>query len=221
MTMVKTELGISSGTTLTLHDGRCLTMCNMATTDTIRLYGDLYGKSYVAPRAHICQQSTTPTYGSCSGYTNAMDTVAGYEWALNNTGTPSSQYAMSRPKASPGTANSMYNFYSFGAGTRSGTLYICLDGNTTATTSIDTSNYVTSDVTVYYTLNSTVGPWYSFGSISAGGSWSKSVVSVFLSNINLGNLGIKIDVNSNSAGNTVASYAGAFASANVYDIIFL
>jgi hypothetical protein len=216
MGMVKAELGISG--VLNLTDYRVRALFGIP-TGTIKLT-DGYGKSN-SRRPNTYSWSGTTLFSSHTNDTLAFDVVSGYETSVNPTGTPATFTAAARPKTSPGLSTSTTIYSGFPPITYSGTLSICLSSSTFTSDSINLSNTVVSSVSIYYSTNS--GGTYTFLSAAIGGSdfTTAGYITAFLSGVNLANLRVQIEAVGESAGSTIDSWAGAGATANVYDIIVL
>jgi hypothetical protein len=173
------------------------------------------------PRPTTCSFTGTSGYSSHSNDALAYDVVAGYENSLNTTGTPASLAATATPRTSPGDSNATMIYSGFSGSATSGTLEIYLDGTTAESVSSDSINDVFSQIAIYYSTTGVNGTYTLFANLYSGDTWSGYTASVSLSGITLSNLAVKIECLGQSAGTTISSYAGASASASIYDIILL
>jgi hypothetical protein len=217
MSEVETELGLSG--TIYLDQSQVRTLFGVP-SGTIYLLDGL-GKSNSRPRPTTCSFTGTDGYSSHSNDTLAYDVVAGYESSLNTTGTPASLAATAKPKTNLGSSNAAMTYSGFSGSATSGTLTIYLNGDTEDIISSDSSNEAISHVNIYYSTTGVNGAYILVDSIASGNSWSGYTASVVLSGITLSNLAVKVVCSGQSAGSTSASYAGASASASIYDIILL
>jgi hypothetical protein len=173
------------------------------------------------PRPTTCSFTGTDGYSSHSNDTLAYDVVAGYESSLNTTGTPASLAATAKPRTSPGDSNATMIYSGFSGSATSGTLEIYLDGTTDEDISSNSANDVFSEVNIYYSTTGVNGTYTYLIGIASGDTWSGYTASVNLSGITLSNLAVKIECLGQSAGTSIDGYAGASASASIYDIILL
>jgi hypothetical protein len=215
MSEVETELGLSG--TIYLDQSEVRTLFGVS-SGTIYLLDGL-GKSNIRPRPTTSSFTGTDSYSSHSNDTLAYDVVSGYETSLNITGTPASLAAAARPKGNPGDSTATMIYSGFSGSATSGTLKIYLDGTTNDNTSTDNANEAISFVNIYYSTTGVNGTYTTLDNMGRGATWSGHTISVSLSGITLSNLAVKVECIANSAGNTTDSYAGASASASIYDII--
>lgn len=168
-----------------------------------------------------------PTSGTLTNVTSTV-TSSSVANAYDTTGTAINTMTCSTLVASSGTARAGYVIYSgFGSTTVSGTLYVNLNFYSESATSQDTTNQVTTDPTVYYSTDGTNYTSlydYSDSGFAVGGSssWSgQQTVSIALSNVNLANLKVRVNVSAGKMGTTTANTAVAGCEADIYDILFL
>lgn len=161
--------------------------------------------------------SGTTTYGTHSNDTNAYD--------LDTTPLPSTSgnvTAVARPRSNPGFSTSIITYDTFGSGTVSGTLKVYISTTTEFNTSSDLLNDANSDVVLEYATdwNGSTGTWNILASADSGSDLDYATPQTgVLSSVNRATLAVRVTCTGLGVGTTIPSYAGATASADIYDII--